>query len=60
MTEGELVRRCEGALGHGKVIYGIQEIGLALTVIAADAVYIRRELQLLKLYVPEIGYYYLL
>ena len=60
MAEGELVRRGKGALGHRKVIYGIQEIGLALAVITADAVYVRREFQLLKLYVPEIGYYYLL
>ena len=60
MAEGEFIRRSEGALGHGKVIYGIKEIGLSLAVITADAVDVRRELQLLKLYVPEIGYYYLL
>ena len=54
MTEIISVRSREGALGHGKIMDRIQEIGLALSVIAADAVDIGRELQLLKLYISKI------
>ena len=48
------VRGREGALGHGKVIDGVQQIGLPRPVAAADAVHIGAEGDFLELDVPEI------
>ena len=58
MTECVFVRSGKCTLGHGQIVHGVQEIGLALAVVSADAVDVRRELQLLKFDVSEIGYYY--
>ena len=58
MPEIVPVRGCKSTLCHRQVVYGIQEICLSLPVVAADAVHVGRELQFLKLYVPEIRYYY--
>jgi hypothetical protein len=58
MPENISVRGGKGTFGHRHIIYRIQKIGLALSVVSADAVDVRRELQFLKLYIPEIGYDY--
>ena len=60
MSEIELIRRSEGALGHRHIIYSIQKIGLTLAIVTADAVDVRRKINLLKLNVSEISNYYLL
>ena len=60
MPEIELVRSRKGTLGHGHIIYGIQKIGLSLSIIAAYAIDIGRKVNLLKLNVSEISNYYLL
>ena len=60
MTEIETVRSSESALGHGKIMYRIKQIGLSLTIVAADAVDVRGKLYLLKRDVPEIGNDYFL
>ena len=47
-------RSGKSTFGHGKIIDRIQKICLAFTIITADAVDIRRELQFLQLNVPEV------
>ena len=54
MSEIELVRKREGALCHREIIYRVKKIGLSFSVVAAYAVHVRRELQFLEDYVPEI------
>ena len=58
MAEIEFVRSGESALGHRKIPYRIQQIGLPLTVVPAYAVDVRRKFQFLQDNIPEIGYHY--
>ena len=60
IAEVVLVRSREGAFGHGKVIDGIQEVGLPFPVVAADAVHVGRKVQFLEGDVPEIPDHYFL
>ena len=58
MTENIPVCLRNSTLGHRKIIDSIQKIGLALSVITGDAVYVGGKLQLCQGYVPEVTYYY--
>ena len=58
MSEIEFIGGRERTFGHGKIVYRIQQIGLALPIVAADAVDIWGKLQFLKLNVPEVRYDY--
>ena len=56
VADVEAVRCGKGALGHRKRIDGIEEVGFPLTVVAGDAVDLRREFQFLERDVPEVLY----
>ena len=56
VAEVVAVARTHCALGHGQIVYRVQQVGLAFAVVTPDAVHIGREAYFLHLYVAVVGY----